>query len=128
MSLLLCACAQVVLLAPWAARILYAHLDRIRTPELEAAISLGATPFFAWREIEWPRLKPIIKNVFTFVAMLSMAESGILTLFASHGFQPLVLWITQNYQRFQIEQANLGLGFLMVFLVWSRLLGIMRWA
>ncbi len=111
--ILLCFGIQVVLLAPWASRILYPLLDRSRKLEQEALQSIGAHPLRSWLWVEWPRLK---QNVFWLAGVifgLSLAEVSTVILFSRGGFEPLSVWIQNQLMRFQLDQAFYGTLLLM---------------
>jgi thiamine transport system permease protein len=99
---------QIILFAPWMARILYPVLKRARILELEAAQTLGCTPFQAWIRVEWPRIRKTVYFTAAMVFVLSCTEVTSVILFAQNEFQPLSVWVQNSFMRFRMDEAILG--------------------
>lgn len=104
---------QIVLFLPWASRILFPVLAQVKIHELKMAHTLGATNFQAWQSIEWHRLRPIVFDVLLLMGIFSISEVGSVILFSNENFEPLTLWIQNQYGRFQIQAALTGTVILM---------------
>ncbi|MBC7397052.1 MAG: hypothetical protein H7333_06380 [Bdellovibrionales bacterium] len=112
--LLCCFLLQSLLFAPWVARSFFPLLDRSRTFELEAARTLGASPFRAWREIEWNRVKISAQWMAGFIFSLSLTEVTTVLLFSRNDFEPLSVWVQNYFLRFRLDEAIFGTGVLVM--------------
>ncbi len=126
-AIVLCGLAQVTLLLPWAWHRVVPLFVHMQIHQIQAARTLGASWVQAYIHVEWPRVRLEFKNIFAFIAALSLAESGFLVLFAKDGFEPIALWVQNQYLRFQFEAAASGVSLLMLtsllmilFLNWER--------
>jgi thiamine transport system permease protein len=123
-SLLLCIGIQIVLFTPWVSRVLYPLLDRTRVSELQAMQSLGASPLQAWRVVEWPRLQKDFKVLAAWIFGLSMCEVSSVILFSHGDFEPLSVWVQNEFSRFHLDEALRGtllLVFYSVFMImWAK--------
>ena len=106
--LVCCFLLQIFLFAPWVARSLFPLLARARLRELEAARSLGASGFRAWREVEWHRLKGSIFWMLGFLFSLSLTEVTSVLLFSRNNFEPLSVWVQNSFLRFRLPEAAFG--------------------
>jgi thiamine transport system permease protein len=107
-AFLICIAIQTVLFTPWVSRILFPLFDRTRTPELHAMQSLGAPPLKAWLGVEWPRLKKDFKVVAAWIFGLSMCEVSSVILFSRGDFEPLSVWVQNEFSRFHLDEAARG--------------------
>ena len=103
-----CLLVQIVLFSPWVARTLFPMLERERKLELEAAQSLGASPFRAWSLVEWPRLKSAFSFCLSLLFFLSINEVTAVLLFSKGEFEPLSVWVQNSFFRYRIEEGALG--------------------
>jgi len=78
--------------------------------QLEAARTLGATPWRTFMEVEWPRWRrPVIATGMLLLA-LSIGEVAAYSLFALDAPPPLAVLLTQWMGRYEFEKAQcLGL-------------------
>ena len=106
--LFLCILIQVLLLSPWVARMLYPKLRRSRVQELNAVATLGASPFQAWIKVEWPRVRGDVFWMLGLIFALSLAEVSMVILFSNSDFEPLAVWIQNQFSRFQLNDAFQG--------------------
>ncbi len=114
-SLLLCVAVQTVLFAPWVSRMIFPLLDRTRYSELQAAQSLGASPFRAWRLVEWPRLRADFRFIFAWIFGLSLAEVSSVILFSKGDFEPLAVWVQNQFSRYHLGDALKGTILMIIY-------------
>lgn len=108
---------QSFLFAPWVARSLFPLLDRRRKGEWGAAISMGASKWNAWRVVEWPRLRGTVFSLFGLLVAMSFSEVSSVIFFAEPGFEPLSLWIQNQYTQFRLDEAYGGTALLFLGIV-----------
>ncbi len=109
--------AQAALFLPWCSKIIYPVLDQINLHEIKAAQSLGASILRAVWDVESRRLRPLIRQLLGWLSALSIAESGVLILFSKNGFEPLALWIQNQFLKFQFHVAEPALAALLVLML-----------
>ncbi len=106
---------QATLFFPFAFRTLWPHSHAIRLREMEAAITLGASPLTAFRTAEWPRWRGPCLSVLGVVAAGSLGEVAAVSLFYSEKLVPLPLLIQRWMSQYRFEDAQ-GLACLLLFL------------
>jgi len=99
---------QSVFFAPWFARSVFPLLDRTQKPELEAARALGAKPWVAYWQVEWPRIRGAVIRSLGLVFALSVTEVTSVMLFSRGNFDTLSSFSQNLFSRFRIEEAAFG--------------------
>ncbi|MBS1958700.1 MAG: ABC transporter permease subunit [Bdellovibrionales bacterium] len=106
---------QALLFLPWALRFLGPIYRRARGREIDAMRTLGAGRFKAWRRIEWPRVAPDTRFLFSVIWSFALSEVSTVILFSKGGFEPLGVWVQNQLLRFRIHEAWIG-TFLIILL------------
>ena len=97
---------QSTLFFPFAFRTLWPHADGIHSRELEAAITLGASPLTAFFHVEWPRWRGPCLSVLGVAAAASLGEVAAVSLFYSEKLVPLPLLIQRWMSQYRFEDAQ----------------------
>lgn len=106
---------QSLLFLPWALRFLAPIFKRARLREIDALRTLGATRFGAWRQLEWPRVRPDTRFLFSIIWSFALSEVSTVILFSRGSFEPLGVWVQNQLMRFRIHEAWIG-TFLIILL------------
>lgn len=114
-SLFAMAAIQATFFFPMAYRILWPVSGQVRSSQLEAAFSLGASPLQGFWHVEWPKWKGPVLSAIAAVAGGSLAELGAVSLFYSERLLPLPLLISRWMVKYRFEEAQ-GLAALLLIL------------
>lgn len=106
---------QATLFFPFAYRILWPVSAQVKAAQLEAAFTLGASPFQSFWYVEWPRWRGPLFSSLAAVAGGSMAELGAVSLFYSENLLPLPLLISRWMVKYRFEEAQ-GLAALLLLI------------
>lgn len=99
---------QSVLFLPMAFRTLWPLTLGIQRELLEAAASLGASPWRGFWAVEWPRWKQPLFKVAAITAGASLGELAVISLFAGAGDKntPLPLLMARWMGQYRFEEAQ----------------------
>jgi thiamine transport system permease protein len=97
---------QAIFFVAIAFRVLRPVSIRFRESELEAAMTLGASPVRSFFEIEWPRWRGPLFGVFSLILGGALGEVGAVSLFYNEGRVPLPLLIFRWMGQYQFEKAQ----------------------
>lgn len=106
---------QALLFLPWALRFLGPIYRRARIREIDAMRTLGAGRLRAWWSIEWRRVAPDTRFLFSVIWSFAISEVSTVILFSKGGFEPLGVWVQNQLMRFRIHEAWVG-TFLIILL------------
>lgn len=99
---------QALLFAPGFSRGVFPVLSRFRRQEWEIAQVLGASPFRAWIEVEWPRVRGPVFRALGMVFSLSFMEVTSVLLLSRGDFETLSSHVQDLFLRFRIDEAAIG--------------------
>ncbi len=105
---------QVTLFFPLAYRMLWPAAQQIQRRCLEAAATLGASPWSAFWQVEWPRLKGPAFSVLGLVAGAALGEVAAVSLFYSENLIPMPLLITRWMGQYRFDEAQALAALLLV--------------
>lgn len=106
---------QATLFFPIAFRFLWPVARQNQASLVEAAATLGATPFQAFREVEWPRWRGPILGALAMVAGASLGELAAVSLFYNENLVPLPLLISRWMAQYRFSEAE-GVAALLLLL------------
>jgi len=112
-SLLSIIALQATLFLPLVFRSLWSTVGGAQIHALDAAQSLGASPWQAFVAVEWPRLRPILISSFAMVFGASLGEVAAVSLFYSEKIIPLPLLISRAMAQYHFQEAQ-GVGALLL--------------
>jgi thiamine transport system permease protein len=105
---------QAVIFLPLSFRLVFPVVREFHSRLWEAAVTLGASSFQAYRHIEWPRLRRPLFAAFTMVFVASLGELATVSLFFSENLVPLPLLIARLNAQYRFEEAQAIAGFLIL--------------
>lgn len=97
---------QTTLFFPVAFRFLWPVAHQSQADLIEAAATLGATPYQVFREVEWPRWRGPVLGALAVVAAASLGELGAVSLFYNENLVPLPLLISRWMSRYRMHEAE----------------------
>lgn len=97
---------QCTVFFPLAFRMLWPLSRSGGRARLEAAATLGASPWTAFRLVEWPRWRPSARAAFAMVAAAALGEVAAVSLFYSENLVPLPLLVSRWMGRYRFEEAR----------------------
>lgn len=103
------AALQITLFYPLALRILLpvAEGSRLRFYRfLEVAKTLGASPFRAFFEVEWPRWRSPVLSVLGIISAISLGEVAAVSLFYNERLIPLPMLVSRWMAQYRFDEAQ----------------------
>ncbi len=97
---------QATAFFPLVLRMLWPVAERVQTVQLEAAWTLGASPWAAYWRIEGPRWRSPLTSAFAITAGASLGELGAVSLFYSEKLMSLPLWVVRLMGQYRFEEAQ----------------------
>lgn len=97
---------QATLFFPVAFRYLWPVAHQAQMSLLEAAATLGATPYQAFSEVEWPRWRGPILGALALVAGASLGELAAVSFFYNEKLVPLPLLISRWMSQYRFSEAE----------------------
>jgi thiamine transport system permease protein len=94
-------------------RIFWPLARRFQLNLLEAATTLGASPFHAFCTVEWPRWRSAVTAAFALVAAASCGEVAAVSLFQSQKLITLPLLVSRWSTQYRFEEARAVAGLLL---------------
>ena len=116
---------QVTLIFPVLFRSLLPVASGTQKRLLEAAVTLGASPFEAFWWVEWPRWRRPLFSALAIAAGSSLGEVAAVSLFYSEKLIPLPLLVTRWMGQYHFEEAQALAALL--FLLCAGLIGLVVW-
>jgi thiamine transport system permease protein len=105
-SLLAIVGLQITVFFPVAFRMLWPLAQSTQKRELEAAWSLGASPWRAFWLVDWPRWRAPVFSALALVAGLALGEVAAVSLFYSEKLIPLPLLVSRWMAQYRFEDAR----------------------
>lgn len=105
---------QIVVFFPIAYRMLWPVAQAIQRTPMEAAWTLGASPWRAFWLVDWPRWRASVASAFALVAALAMGEVAAVSLFYSERLIPLPLLVSRYMGQYRFEEARAASMLLLV--------------
>jgi thiamine transport system permease protein len=105
-SLLAIVTLQVVVLFPAAYRLLWPVAQSAQRGAMEAAWSLGASPWRAFWLVDWPRWRAPVRSVVALTAALAVGEVAAVSLFYSEDLVPLPLVVSRWMGQYRFDEAR----------------------
>jgi thiamine transport system permease protein len=105
---------QVTLFFPLAFRMLWPVAQASQKRQLEAAYTLGATPWRAFWLVEWPRYRAPIGSALAVVLAGAIGEVAAVSLFYSESLVPLPMLVTRWMGQYRFEEASAASGVLLL--------------
>lgn len=98
--------AQGFLFFPLAFRFLQPWVQSRDPRLLWSAQTLGASPWRAWWDVEWPRLKSPVLSILAVTAAFSWGDTTLSTWFFQSDPIPLALWVARLAGNYRFEEAQ----------------------
>ncbi|MCM2324105.1 MAG: ABC transporter permease subunit [Oligoflexia bacterium] len=105
-SLLAMAALQITLFFPLAFRALWPLTQAMPRRRLEAALTLGASPWRAFWLVDWPRWRGPVASALGLVVAASISEVAAVSLFYSEELIPLPLLVSRWMAQYRFEEAQ----------------------
>ncbi|MCM2278734.1 MAG: ABC transporter permease subunit [Oligoflexia bacterium] len=105
-SLAAMAALQVALFFPIAFRALWPLAQAMPLRRLEAALTLGASPWRAFWLLDWPRWRGPVSSALGLVIAASISEVAAVSLFYSEELVPLPLLVSRWMAQYRFEEAQ----------------------
>ncbi|MGK5084747.1 ABC transporter permease subunit [Bdellovibrionota bacterium FG-1] len=97
---------QVTLFFPLVLRMFWPVAQATQRAQLEAACSLGASPWRAFAVVEWPRWRAPVASAAALVSAASLGEVAAVSLFYSENLIPLPLLVSRWMGQYRFEEAR----------------------
>lgn len=105
---------QIIVFFPVAFRLLWPVAQVSQHSRMEAAWTLGASPWRAFWLVDWPRWRAPVASVLALVAALALGEVAAVSLFYSENLIPLPLLVSRYMGQYRFEEARAASALLFV--------------
>lgn len=115
---------QALLFSPIAFRLFWSLRESSDRSGYETALTLGASPFYAFWIVEWPKWSTLITHSILMCAAAALGDLGLISFFSQPDLLTLPLAISRLFSQYRFEEAQL-LSVLLLALAFG-LIGLSR--